>query len=190
VRSAAGQTETARFFFDIAIVPLQAALRDLVTRRNLSISDSARLFAATDLSIADSGGTVWNAKLRYAWWRPITAIREADTDGNIATAGIPTWTPLITTPPYPDWPSGLCSVIGVVSTTVSRLNGDGRVDLNITSPGIMVTRHYDDAGVLQRDAVDARVWSGSHFRTADAVSIAIGAQVANWTLDHYFAPTK
>jgi hypothetical protein len=188
-RSAA-QTETARFFFDIAIIPLQAALRDLASRRHLSISDSARVFAAVETSLADSVGTVWNAKLRYGWWRPITAIREADTDGNPATAGVPGWNPLITTPPYPDWPSGLTSVIGAISTSLSRLNADGRVDLNITSPGIGVTRHYDDAAVIQREAIDARVWSGIHFRTADQVSVVIGSHVANWTLDHYFAPMK
>jgi hypothetical protein len=190
-RRSAGQTETARFFSDIPIVPLQTSLRDLVTRRHLNISDSARLFAAVELSIADSIGTVWNAKLQYAWWRPITAIREADTDGNPATAAVTGWEPLITTPPYPDWPSGLTSVIGAISTTLTRLNADGRVDLNITSAAAgNVTRHYDDAAAFQREAVDARVWSGIHFRTADDVSVVIGRQVANWTLDHYFAPMK
>ncbi len=84
-------------------------------------------------------------------------------------------------------------VIGALSTTLSRLNADGRVDLNITSTaaglgGPSVTRHYDDAAVLQRDAIDARVWSGIHFRTADQVGVAIGVQVGNWALDHYFAP--
>jgi hypothetical protein len=189
-RRSAAQTESARFFSDIPIVPLQASLRDLVARRQLSISNSARLFAAVELSIADSIGTVWNGKLRYAWWRPITAIREANSDGNPATAAVPGWEPFIVTPPYPEWPSGLTSVIGALSTTLARLNADGRVDLNITSAAAGVTRHYDDAAVIQQDAVDARVWSGIHFRTADEVSIGIGTQVANWTLDHYLAPMK
>lgn len=184
------QTQTALFFSDIPIGPIQAALRDLVTRRQLDISDSARVFAAVDLSVADSIGTVWNAKLHYGWWRPITAIREADNDGNPATAGVPGWEPLIANPPYPEWPSGLTSVIGALSTSLSRLNADGRVDLNITSTAAAVTRHYDDAAVIQRDAIDARVWSGIHFRTADEVSVLIGTQAANWTLDHYFAPIK
>jgi hypothetical protein len=188
LRSAA-QTETALFFFDIAITPIQAALRDLVTRRHLGISDTARVFAAVDLSLADAVGTVWNAKLRYGWWRPITAIREADTDGNPATSAVAGWEPLIATPPYPDWPSGLTSVIGALSTSLSRLNADGRVDLNISSAAAGVTRHYDVAALIQGDAVNARVWSGIHFRTADEVSAAIGTKVANWTLDHYFART-
>ena len=125
------QTETARFFTDVTIGPMQAGLRDLVTRRGLDISDSARLFAAVNLSVADAAIAVWDGKFHYGWWRPITAIREADTDGNPHTAGVPGWTPLIVTPPYPDWPSGLCGVIGAASTVLSQLNPDGRVDLSL-----------------------------------------------------------
>jgi hypothetical protein len=184
------QTETARFFSDVTLGPLQAGLRDLAARRTLDISDSARLFAAVDLSVADAAITVWDGKLHYGWWRPITAIREADTDGNPNTTGVPGWTPLLVTPPYPDWPSGLCGVIGAASTVLSQLNADGRVDVSLTSAAAGVTRHYDFAADIEQDAVDARVFSGIHFRTADEVSIAIGAQVANWALDHHFAPAK
>ena len=186
----AAQTETARFFTDITIGPLHAGLRDLVTRRGLDISDSARLFAAVDLSMADAAIAVWDGKFHYGWWRPITAIREADTDGNPNTVGVPGWTPLIATPPYPDWPSGLCGLIGAASTALSQLNADGRVDLTLTSVAAGVTRHYDLAADIQHDAVDARVFSGIHFRTADAVAIAMGTQVANWALDHHFAPAN
>jgi hypothetical protein len=186
----AQQTQTALFFSDVGVVPLQAGLRDLVTRRGLDISDSARLFAAVDLSMADSAIAVWNAKFHYGWWRPITAIREADLDGNPNTAGVPGWTPLIVTPPYPDWPSGLCGVFGAASTALTRLNEDGRVDLNLTSVAAGATRHYDFAADIQQEAVDARVFSGIHFRTADEVAIVMGTQVANWALDHHFAPAK
>lgn len=184
------QTETALFFSDAGLGPLQAGLRDLVARRGLDISDRARLFAAVDLSIADTAISVWYGKFKYGWWRPVTAIREADTDGNPDTASVPGWTPLLVSPPYPDWPSGLCGVIGSSSTALSRLNAGGLVDLNITSAAAGVTRHYDHAVDIQSDAVDARVWAGIHFRTADSASITIGAQVANWALDHHFAPAK
>ena len=186
----AAQTETARFFSDITIGPLHAGLRDLVTRRGLDISDSARLFAAVDLSMADAAIAVWDGKFHYGWWRPITAIREADTDGNPNTTGVPGWTPFLVTPPYPDWPSGLNGVIGAASTALAQLNADGRVDLNLTSAAAGVTRHYDFAADIQRDAVDARVFSGIHFRTADEVAFVMGAQVANWALDHHFAPAN
>jgi hypothetical protein len=184
------QTQTALFFSDVGIVPLHAGLRDLVTRRGLDISDSARLFGAVVLSTADTAISVWNGKFHYGWWRPITAIREADTDGNPNTAGVPGWTPLLVTPPYPDWPSGLCGVIGATSGVLAQLNGDGRVDLTLTSAAAGVTRHYDFAADIQQDAVDARVFSGIHFRTADEASNVIGTQVANWALDHHFAPAN
>ena len=115
------QTETALFFSDIGVGPYQAALRDLVTRHGLSISDSARLFAAVDVSLADATFAVWDGKFHYGKWRPITAIQEADTDGDPNTTGVPGWTPLITTPPYPDYPSGLSGVTGALSTALSRL---------------------------------------------------------------------
>jgi hypothetical protein len=184
------QTQTARFFSDAGIGPMQGALREFATRHGLDIDDSARLFAAVDTSIADGAITVWHAKLQYMWWRPVTAIRMADTDGNDSTAGVPGWTPLITTPPYPEWPSGLCSVVGATSTALTRLNGNGMLDLTITSAAAGETRHYATTAEIAQSAVDARVWSGIHFRTADEVSIVIGTQVANWVLDHYFQPTS
>jgi hypothetical protein len=183
------QTATALYFFDIAVGPIQAGLRDLVTRHLLDISDSARLFAAVDMSIADTAITVWDGKLVYGWWRPITAIQLADNDGNAATIGIPAWEPLVITPPYPDWPSGLSGVIGALSRTLERLNPNGDIDIKITSP-VIGLRHYHSAAVIQQDVIDARVWSGIHFRTTDSVGRDMGVQVGNWALDHYFAPTK
>ena len=180
--------QTAKFFSDAGIGPMQAALRKFATDNALDIDDSARMFAAVDTSIADGAITVWYAKFQYMWWRPVTAIRLADADGNDLTVGDAEWTPLITTPPYPDWPSGLCSVVGAVSTALTRLNGDGTLNLTISSPTAGETRTYATSAEFQSSAVDARVWSGIHFRTADEVSITIGSQVANWTLDHYFAP--
>ncbi|MEO7869158.1 MAG: vanadium-dependent haloperoxidase [Candidatus Limnocylindria bacterium] len=188
VRTAA-QTQTARFFSDAGIGPMQAALREFATRRELNIVESARMFAAVDTSIADGAITVWHGKLQYMWWRPITAIRYADIDGRGDTAKVDNWTPLIGTPPYPDWPSGLCSVVGAVSTVLERLNGDGTLDLIITSAAAGVTRNYATKAQIADDAVSARVWSGIHFRTADEVSITSGTNVANYVLDHYFQPT-
>ena len=187
------ETETALFFSDTGVGPFQAALRDLALRHQMDISDSARLFAAVDMSVADAAIAVWDAKYHFGYWRPITAIQLADTDGNPATTEDPKWEPLIVTPPYPDYPSGLTANVGAMSRAVSRLMGGGRVDLNITSiaaglPGPPLTRHYEFASVLNQDAIDARVWSGIHFRTADVVGSAIGTQVADWALDHYFQP--
>jgi hypothetical protein len=182
------QTETARFFTDVVIGPFQSALRDMVTRRGLDISASARLFAAVEVSMADAVGAAWDGKYHYAWWRPVTAIHLADEDGNPATTGVPDWVPLLNTPPYPDWPSQMTLVLTALSRVVERLSDDGSLDLYVTSVAAGVTRHYDDAAVLQQDVIDARVWLGIHFRTADEVARDMGVQIADWALDHNFAP--
>ncbi len=185
------QTETALFFSDIGVGPLQASLRDLVTRRNLDISRTARLLAAVDMSLADAIIVSWDGKVRFGFWRPVTAIQLAADDGNPETDGVPGWEPLVTTPPYPDYPSGLTPVVGALSAVLSRLLDDGKVDLNISSvaaglPGPPITRHYEFAADLNQDVIDARVWSGIHFRIADTVGIEMGKKVADWALDHYF----
>ena len=163
----------------------------MLQRRALDISDGARLLAAADMSIADAVIGAWNGKLHYLWWRPITAIRSAADDGNPATTADPTWEPLVINPPYPDYPSGLCNVMGAMSRAVTRILGDGTIDLNLVStaaglPGAPIARHYATAAALNTDAIDARVWSGIHFRTADSVATQMGIQTADWALDHYF----
>jgi hypothetical protein len=180
------QTLTARYFADVPFGPMEAALRDYVSRHPMDISDSARLFAATNTAIADAIGTVWSDKLRTMWWRPIHAIRETFSDGDPLTIPDPAWLPLINTPPYPDWPSGLCAVVSALSASLVRITGE--LDLKLASP-TQGERHWTDKAVFDQLAVDARVWSGIHFRTADQVSIGVGNNVADWTFDHYFAPT-
>ena len=182
------QTQTAMFTTDVAIGPYQAALRDLTARHAMGISDTARLFAAVDMSITDSIIAVWDSKYHYGYWRPITAIQLADTDGNPDTVADTTWEPLVATPPYPDYVSGFNGVTGAYTGSLSRIMGGGALDLYITSPTAQVTRHYMTASALNRDGIDGRVWLGIHFRTADEVAIDMGTSVANWALDHYFQP--
>jgi hypothetical protein len=147
-------------------------------------------------SITDAVIVVWDAKFHYGFWRPITAIREAGTDGNDATTADATWTPLINNPPYPDYTSGLSGVIGAMTRSVSRVLGEpGRIDLNITStaaglPGPPLTRHYEFSGPLNRGVIDARIWSGIHFRTADVLGNRQGRLAADWALDHFFKPRR
>ena len=157
-----GQTKTALFFSDIGIGGFQAGMRDTVARRNLDISEAARLFAAVDLSLIDAAIAVWDAKLYYAWWRPITAIQLANTDGNPHTTRDSDWTPLVTNPPYSDYPSGLCGGMAAASRAMAGVldDGRGRIDINLTSAAAGETRHYTSKAELLHDAIDARVWSG------------------------------
>jgi hypothetical protein len=182
------QTATALFIAGSTFPLVSSSLRDLAARYELDISDSARLFAAVSMSAADAVITAWDSKLKFGYWRPVTAIQLADTDGNPGTLADPGWLPLLVTPPYPEYTSGLTSIMGAVTHALSRTLGlgGGRIDVNITVAG--TTRHYEFASQLNRDAVDARVWSGIHFRTADVVGIETGTQVGDWALDNYFQP--
>ena len=163
------QTETVQFLSSIGQEPIQAALRDLATRYEMDISDRARLFAAVDMSVADAIIACWDSKFHYGLWRPITAIQLAAEDGNPATAADPAWEPLLVTPPYPDYISGLNSVMGALTRALTRVLGTHRIDLTISSPATNTTRYYEFADRLCADAVDARVWGGIHFRTADVL---------------------
>jgi hypothetical protein len=183
----ADQTATALFFSGNALVQFSVAMRDQATTRSLDIVDAARMFAAVNMTVCDALITAWQAKLVYGMWRPITAIQLADTDGNPATAADPAWTPLLTTPPYPDYVSGYNSVAASASKAMEELFGP-RLNLTLTSTAVPGTRHYSSGRALRTDVVDARILLGIHFRFADTAARTLGVDLAEWTLDHYFQP--
>jgi hypothetical protein len=185
----AAQTSTALFFSGSALVQYNAALRDQVSVRHLDIVDAARMFAAIDMSVADAEITVWHAKYVDGFWRPITAINLADTDGNPNTVADPSWVPLIATPNYPEYPSGYNAFNSTLTHGLENLFQTQHVQLTLISTAVPgVQRFYDSGSSLLQDVVNARVWLGIHFRTADTASREMGRQLAAWTLDHYFQP--
>ena len=185
----AAQTEIALFFSGNAAVQINAALRDQAAVRGLDLVDAARMFAAVDMTALDALIVAWQTKLDRAYWRPITAIQLADTDGNPATAPDPAWTPLLTTPPYPDYVSGYNAVIAASSRALEHVVGP-HLDLTLISTAVPGSvRHYDDGAALRGDVVNARIWLGIHFRTADTEARTLGVDVADWASRHYFRPT-
>jgi hypothetical protein len=183
----AWQTETALFWNANSVLQYQVALRDQVTRRGLDIQDSARAFALLGTSTADSLISCWRAKYDDAYWRPITAIREAGSDGNPRTAPDPNWAPLLATPPYPEYISGHACITGVATETFSHLFGARSLNLDIFSSVTSTTRHYDRADMLDAETMNARIWLGFHFRTAMTDGNRMAHKVARWTIRHYFA---
>ena len=184
----AEQTATALFFSGNANVQFQAALRDQVTVRHLDIVDAARMFAAADMTTADAIISVWHAKYVHGYWRPITAINLADTDGNPATDPDRTWVPMIPTPPYPEYPSGYTAFASAESRSLANLFHTRHLQLTLISTAVGGARHYDSGRALRQDVVDARVWLGIHFRFGDTAARDMGVRLADWTLDHYFQP--
>ncbi|MEV5173366.1 vanadium-dependent haloperoxidase [Streptomyces flaveolus] len=184
----ARQTETALFFSGNLVEQVQTAVRDHAARHRLGIAETARLFAAVNASATDAVVTAWDSKLHYGSWRPITAIRLADTDGNPATTADPAWEPLLPTPPHPDHVAGHTTVAAAVVRALTGVLGTSRIDLRVHSDVTGTTRFYGSAEDLDRDVVDARVWGGVHSRTADVAGCRAGTRVAAWALDHYFRP--
>jgi hypothetical protein len=187
----AEQTALARFFSGNAVVQMNGGLRDQAATRHLDIASAARMFAAADMAVADSVITVWAEKLRTVYWRPVTAIQQGDADGNPATTGDPTWTPLLATPPYPDYPSGYNVVAAATARALHRLFGPD-IDLTLTftpAGGATQTRTFTHESDLTAAVVDARIWLGIHFRFADVAGRDIGLAVGDHAMDHYFAAT-
>jgi hypothetical protein len=183
------QTDTARFFSGNALVQYNAALRDQVTVRHLDLVDAARMFAAVDMSVADAIISVWYAKYRYGYWRPMTAINLADTDGNPATDPDPSWVPLVDNPAYPEYPSGYNVFNATVSRSLAKVFHTRHLRLTLTSTAVPdVRRHYDSGPALRREVVNARMWLGIHFPFADTAARGMGIRLSDWTLDHYFQP--
>jgi hypothetical protein len=181
------QTATALFFSGNAFVQFNATLRDQATLRSLDLVDAARMFAAADMSMADGIITVWRAKYDYGFWRPITAINLADTDGNPLTIADPTWVPLLTTPAYPDYTSGYNVVTATATGSLEELFRTRYLNLSLISTAVPnVVRHYDTGAALRADVVNARIWLGIHFRSADEASRNLGLRLSDWTVDHYF----
>jgi len=183
----ADQTDMARFWAEGPAIWTRIA-RQLSTARGLGEADNARLLAMLYLTGADAVISCWDDKARWLFWRPITAIREAGSDGNPATEADPAWVPLINTPPYPDHPSGLSCLGGSYASTLRDFFGTDRAGFSITSASSGTTRSFTTFSQAIDEIVDARVYSGIHFRTADSHGARIGRAVARYRERHEFRP--
>ena len=157
----------------------------LAIDRGLRTIETARMFAMLYTTGADALISVWSDKARWLFWRPITAIREAGADGNPDTAADATWLPLINTPPYPDQPSGLSAVSAAMAASLEAVFGH-RTRFSVTSLSSNTTRSYRGFAQAVDEVVDARVYSGIHFRRADEDGAELGQDVARDGLKRYF----
>jgi hypothetical protein len=182
-------TALALFWFDNPPRQYQDAMRDRAVRHEMDIVESARMFAAANASGADAGITCWRAKYESNYWRPLTAIQQADRDGNDATTADPAWSSLRPAPAYPEYPSGHACLSSAVAQALEELFGEGDLDMNIQSltPEVAgTTRHYDTADAWVDGVVDARIFLGIHFRDAMDDARALGRGVADHVVDRWF----
>ena len=199
----ADQTDAAIFWQDHAHALFNRIFRTLATSQGLDIVNSARLFAMENLAAADAAIGCWNDKYYWQFWRPITAIREADTDGNPDTQADPTWLPLfdpatpvcnplfpLFTPPFPDHPSGHACATGAFVNTLQNFFGTDKIAVSAFSNKSCTTRSFERFSDMLKEVIDARVWAGIHFRTADTQGAVLGKKVAQYLKKNYFRPVR
>jgi hypothetical protein len=180
--------ETAVWHTELAQFQLNRIARAEVTADGRDLLAHARLFALLNLALADAATSVFDAKYTYLFWRPVTAIRNADLDDNARTDVDPGWSPFLTTPQHPEYPAAH----GVIQTAGTRVLESyfGQHDaFDTTSPTVPgVTRHYDDFDAFAEEGGFARILGGMHFRNSVEVGHREGKRVANWILEHCLTP--
>ena len=187
------QTQAARFWIESSPLQWNRIARSVAINRHLDSWQSARLFSLLDMALADGYVVSFDVKYENPFWRPVTAIREADTDGNRATTADPAWTPLDTTPPIPDHDSAHAVQGGAAAAVLARAFGTDRVSFSSCSLTLPEGQQCDDASPVLRgyrsfsqaaqENANSRVWVGFHFPHASRTGLAhgyrIGTLVAN-----------
>lgn len=194
-------TDTAYFWPDNGPLLWQRAMRSISAS---NVVDSARMYALVDLALADAQIKCWNVKynpdalsdpakaaVSYNRWRPVTAVRLADEDGNPETVADPDWEPLINTPNFPAYISGHTTTSGAVTTMLRHVFHSDSVTFTVTTKfplAVNKTRVYTRLSAALQDVIDARVWEGIHWRSDDEDGAHVGKLIANHVYDSYLLP--
>jgi hypothetical protein len=187
------QTAIAFFWVGNNINQYNQTMQNVVAQHGMDLVDAAHLFAMGELVSTDAGIACYDSKFFYQFWRPITAIRNADKDGNPDTTADPTWQSVLPVPGHPEYPSQHgCFTAGFSDALAAALHTN---HLDVTVPGgqngstvLTTTQHFKTVEDMQDQIVDARVWLGFHFRNSVKQGVRIGNDVAGWTLERYFEP--
>lgn len=188
----AEQTEIAFYWRDLAGTYSPAGrwaqiAGEVLEAQGHSSASAARIMAAVNLVGADGAIAAWDAKYAYNFWRPITAIREADTDGNPDTIQDASWKPLIETPPHPDYTSGHATCSAAAAWALTYLLGD---DIAFTNASIglpNVFRSFDNFVDAATEAARSRIYGGIHFTSAGVEGLELGKDVADYGMAKFFA---
>jgi hypothetical protein len=188
----AAQIEIARFWYEGSARGWNRIARIIAGQRALDRWEQARLFGLLNAAMAD--GYIAGADTRYLYnfWRPVTAVRAGDTDGNDATVGDPTWETFMNTPPLPEYPSTHSVLGGAAAVVMSRFFGADQVSFTMTSgpPFAGITRSFTSFSQAQEENGDSRVYSGIHFRNSTVAGILQGEQIGRQTFAQYLQPYR
>ena len=173
------QTQIA-LFWEATLPPIyHGVVRSVANAPGREVTQNARLFAAVTQATDDALIAIMDAKYHYNFWRPVTAIRNGDIDGNDATERETSWTPFIDTPMHPEYPCAHCIVAGAVGTVLRAEIGTGPVPtLTTTSPTAKgAARSWTKIDDFMQEVANARIYDGVHYRYSTEVGTAMGKQV-------------
>jgi len=187
----ADQTQIARFWFE-GPGNWNTIARTVATTRGLDARDTARVLALMNLAMADSYIAGWKIRYVYDFWRPITAIREGDSDGNDATVGDANWDSHQNTPSVSDYPSTQSTFSAAAAVTLASTLGGDQASFTVTSgkPFEGITRSFTSFSQAARESADSRVYAGIHFRSACEDGMSLGRKVGERVAKLYLLPVK
>jgi len=189
-KRSAQQTETARFWLMTGPQAYHPLARQMVLERRLSLVDSARFMALFALTLTDGYIAAFDAKYHYEYWRPVTALRNADLNDNPGTARDATWQPLDNTPMHPEYPCAHCIESGAARAVLESL-GQPMPELALSSPTAPgVTHHWSNLDDFTTDVANARIWAGFHYRFSTRVGTALGRQVGQYVANKVMQPVS
>ena len=182
-KRSAEQTTIARFWFFTGPRTYNAIVRQIATAKNMDLVDCARLYSLTAMAAADAFIAVFDGKYAYNFWRPITAIRNADTTNNPATPREAAWLPLGTTPMHPEYPCAHCIVASAVSNVLQGVVGNEVGEITLASPTAPgVTRKWTRLQDYSDEVANARVYAGFHYRFSTEAGKDMGKKIAELTV--------
>ena len=186
-RRSAEQTEIARFWEYSLPAIYHGVVRSVAQVPGRDMTQNARMFAAVAQAMDDAMISVFEAKYQYNFWRPATAIRNGDIDGNDATQREASWTSFIDAPMHPEYPSAHSILAAAVGTVLKAEIGKGPVPvLTTTSPTAKgASRRWTNLDDFTREVGDARIYEGIHYRTSTDVGIAMGKQIGALTVEKF-----
>jgi hypothetical protein len=186
----AQQTEEARFWLMIGPQSNHPVARQLVLARKLDVVDAARFMAVIAAAMADSYIAVMEAKYHYEFWRPVTAIRNGDQDGNDATERDASWLPIDQTPMHPEYPCAHCIASATVAAAIEALLGTAEVGeismTSVTAPG--VTHRWSNVWAYADEVARARIFAGFHYRFSAEVGTMMGRQIGQQAAATFMLP--
>ena len=183
------QTEIGLFYgVENPVTQYNRIFRNFADAQGFSLADSARFFGQLYVTVIDSFIAGWDAKYYFNFWRPVTAIRAGDTDGNDNTVADPVWLPLAVTPPHPEYPAAHGTFTGSYTTFLRIFFGTKNIHITLTSTAVATPRSFDNTDDLKKEIIDARIFGGMHYRTSVEDGLRVGKKVAKWVAQHYFQP--